>query len=414
MKYKVEVARRILRYLYQSCFASLVLIFIRTVFLQENASPACAAIVFVYFLASYIIRELAPNYFMVILLHLAYGAVFFILPFSMTIHVLLAAENVMFLIPSSVSYLKRNSKLMISYDPPWPTILIGFIFYAFGMGIKSTMLCKSATAAIVTMLALYFIILYVEGLRTYIEQTADVSGLPLTRIVSVNNRMIGIMVLCLLVLALLVTVFDYEKFVTFVGNKFKAVLQVVLSAIIFLWKLVAGFLAGGDDGEVERPEQGNIAVIETDSEFGKFLDIILIVAVGIVLLLVIIKFVVKIAKIVFQARIYDTDITEEAEREINISVEKQGFVKKLLKRLSREERARKIYKNKILSYRHDIHLEDTLTCGDLEKRVKAGGYGDIAYVTEDYEEVRYGGIEVDGDFLKKMSEHAKKEKADSL
>ena len=66
------------------------------------------------------------------------------------------------------------------------------------------------------------------------------------------------------------------------------------------------------------------------------------------------------------------------------------------------EKARRLYRQRVLSYREEIKLAQNTTCRDIEKEVEEKKQVDIHELTELYAGLRYGGQEADKAVIKKM------------
>ena len=70
--------------------------------------------------------------------------------------------------------------------------------------------------------------------------------------------------------------------------------------------------------------------------------------------------------------------------------------------MSMEERARRIYKKRILQYKKEITPSETDTTADIEEKIREEYNVALPELTALYNRVRYGNVTVDRAYLSKM------------
>lgn len=406
MKQKLELLRRIFRCVYEILFSVLIYIFLAIVaFKTEPGIKAYVTISMIYII-SYILREKIPNYLLLVGLHIVEGVVVCLIPFAVTEKILfcLYTGNCLF---DAYLYAKRNGYLKSMSEAPWPTFLFSFIFYLFGLYIKNDMLVNVSYILPLILLVVYLVIHYLDGLRGYLEATKDVSGLPLKSIVVTNSAIVAFVIITIIVCMILGRVFGLERMLTVVGVFLREVLKVVIWSIIIFYRIIAHLITTGTFSQSTSPMPTELVTNDFINSSAESMELILKLGVMALVIYIIYKIAVKIIKSMLKKRRFDIDTVEEAfvsyeEKRANMSI----FDRIKLK-LSKEERARRYYKNKIERYKYDIKLNPNSTCRGIENEIKDSQLGDVKNITDLYADVRYGDVDVDKNILKKMSDMSK-------
>lgn len=76
--------------------------------------------------------------------------------------------------------------------------------------------------------------------------------------------------------------------------------------------------------------------------------------------------------------------------------------RRIMHRLTAEERARKIYKKSILRYKDVITLNKRMTCEDIRQEITETEVGNVEGISAIYEQIRYGAGEVDNHVIREM------------
>lgn len=402
MKHRIEIFQRVFRFLYEALFSTIILLFFVIVFVKEEPNVLAAIWVFVIFGISYVIREWAPNYLVMFLLHLLLVGVSLFLPIAISEKVISIGYLLFFLLPESVIYAKRFSHLAPLNDIPWPSVLVVFIIYLFGHAVHSEFLANSSYVFMILMLFCYLLLVYVEGLYHYIEQTNDVSGLPLSKIVQTNSRVVVVVMTILLLALLLGRTIHLQWLFDSIKNVFAAVFRMIASVFIFIFGMIARLFMGTNLSEhVEYDVNNTHGFTAYGYTVGAVFDIVLNVFVVMLAVVLLYKIGKRVLKLLLSARTYDKDIIERAETKKNIKREKTNIRKRILPHWSYEDRIRKCYKYTIENFQPDIRLSEDQTCHDIEADISDQELGDVKELTDLYAEVRYGNRKVDKQMLKR-------------
>lgn len=401
MKRWIEFFRRCLRCLYEAQLAALVLLFVSIVYFKVEPNIYAVVWVFLLFIASYLIRELAPNNIIVFILHLVLGGMTMLLPFGIVEKIVYGICLVLILTPKSLIYVHHHSHLTPIEGVPYPSVVTVVIIYFFGYWTHSSLIINSAYVFVIIMLFCYLLLLYVESLSGYIEQTKDVSGIPLAAILKTNSKIV-IAILCFLLFVLLAArTIDLTWVFRMIRNTFVEFFKLIASIFVFILNFLS-VLASGEKKTETTVNQGYEEITPNDTyTIWIILEIVskvfLVVLAGYLLY----KMGKRLLKLLLVSRTNDQDIVERAETKKNIKRRKSSVGKRIFRRWSYEERIRKCYKYTIENFQPDIHLSKYQTSRDIETDIVDQELGDVNELTEIYTEVRYGNRKIDKTMLKR-------------
>lgn len=408
VKHKIEIFRRCFRCLYESLLAVLLLFFWMIIFMKKMPDLIAVIWVFVFFGASYLIREFSPNFFFIVLFHFIFAGISWLLPIAVPEKVFYLADMFFYLLPVSLSYIKKHSNLEFLNDIPWPSILTGFIIYLFGLGVHSRLLTEAAYIIIILMLMLYLLMLYVEGITRYINQTKDVADLPLRKILQTNTKIILTILAVLLIGFLIGRLVNLKWLFDALGKVLLDFFQFIVKGFIFIWQYISGLLSSIIGGDSESVVEAQNHYLNADYTTSTFLEALLKIFFVILVAFLIYRIGKRLLKILLTGKNYNQDLVERAEMKKEISEEKTGFAGKIKSRWTLEERLRRCYKKTIQNYSSELTLTEYLTCHDIEAMIEQETNGNISELTDIYTGVRYGNRTVNKALLKKMNDLSKR------
>jgi hypothetical protein len=400
---RIERLRRVLSLLYDVLFATLAVYFCQGVFFKADINIIPFFILLAAFIISEICAEKCSNIFTLGIPQLAVCAGICFLPLdagSRTVLCMLAFVRLI----SSVTYVKNGMKPRKLDEAPWVTVLAVLVIYGIGSYLKINRLVNSAYFMLVALLVIFFVRLYLQGLNGYVSSAKDVSGLTLSKIVSVNNVMIAGIILAFLVLVAISGLFDFSAVGGFILNCLKFIAVMIFYGLRFVVKFVVNLMFGDDDVTVEFEqadwdtvtEANNAGII--DDIFGFLVEAAILVG----LVYLVYSAVKRFIRSFMIKRIAVTDVVEAADRD---ETEDLGSRKKTGGNMLRRDesmtaRFRKLYRRSVKKHADVIGLKNTCTCGDIEEKLSGESGMDISEATRLYQQVRYGEAQVDRKMLK--------------
>lgn len=404
MRHKIEFARRALRFIYELLFTYLLVLFGEIVWIKEFPPLRVIIAIAVMYVVSYIVREKIPTYVGILICHIGLICVPFVVDFSGGQRFIFVCIGV-HLLTTSMEYALRGSKLKALDDIPWPTFVISVIIYIFGWATKEPLLYNAALIIPIVLLFLHYIMVYVEGVRSYVEATKDVSGLPLSHILSVNTSIVGFILLVLLVSIVLGESVDFGKVLNVIGDLLVSIFKIFAVGVSFIMRFISKLMSSGSDSDKLDSNLQSGGFISHSGYAYETGENILKVLVGILIIYIVYRILKAIAKRLIIARSFEGDIVEEAEKVISSQEEK--IRRRLFGRLSGEEKIRRYYKERVLKDKYDISLRGDTTCRDIEKDIAENTMGDVSELTDIYASVRYGETTPDKSLVKRVSSLSK-------
>ncbi len=404
MKYKIEITRRALRLLYEMLFTYLLVLFFEIIWIKEEPTITIVIAMILQFVVSYIVREKVASYIGILLLHIILTALVFVVDFSGGQRLLLVCISI-HLLSDSMVYAVRRGKLKPIDDIPWPTFLISILIYVFGWVAKEEMLYNTAFFVPIILLFLYYIMIYFEGIKSYVESTRDMAGLPLGNILSINSLIVIFILFFLLAGIIVGGNIDLGKVITWIGNLIVGVFKIFAFGLAFIFRLITRLMSSGTKGDkVDSNEEGDF--ILTHEGTAEDITYMLFKIIFVALTLYFVYRIVRAILVKLSAsRRFDTDVVEDAER---IILKREESTKKRFFKLrfSGEEKIRRYYKQRILRDKYDISLKNK-TCREIQVSIAENSEKDIEELTDIYASVRYGEVVPDKALVKRVSRLSK-------
>lgn len=406
MKHKLEIWRKILLLTYESLFTVLLAYFVEMILVKESPNPATIIIVPCMYIASYFIRDRAVNYGLIVMFHMLLAGIIALLPISIGLKGIIFTI-VIYQIFEALFYARRGAMLRQVNDIPWPTFLACLVIYFYGQFTNSTEIMFVSNLIPILLLFVYLLMVYTEGLLRYIESTKDVSGIPLKNIISTNSFIVIAILGFLLVALLFGRILNLDRALIKLGAGIIIILKMLLYVVKYLLTMFGKLFSSGKNNNENFEIGGDQPVdyINTMNSFGEAILKLLIILLAIY---IVYKIAAKIIKMLMASRTYSDDILEKAEVKRN-SLSAQNIRKRIFKiRLSREEKARRYYRLRILRYKYDISLKRDKTCTELESEIAKQELGDVSEITALYSDIRYGNRAVDKNILREMNRLSRK------
>lgn len=387
---KIEGSRIILRMLYESLFANLVISFLSLFFLKVQLDFKIMGIVMLIFCASYIIRVISPNNIIVFGLHCVLLAGCYYLPGRISIKILVALV-VIFLIRDALLFMARGGTVTPLVGAPWPTFLISFVIYLFSLYYDEAVFLAVAYFIPVLLIVLYYMMWYVEGLSNYYLSAGNAKEDTTKTLVSQNTIVIGMF---LIVLFVGISIGNIH----FVQSIFEKLIP-ILSECLRIFILIMAFLLGKlipfftfSEEMIELKEgETTEQMEELSDEPSLWIAYLMLGAAFLWILYTLLKRFIRLLLI-------DRSMLEEEKNKTNpvtIVVETVKSVKRKYRRFSINDRARWYYRKRILKYKPVIVLRDCDSCRDIARIIKEEQQEDVSQLTEYYSQIRYGREDAD-------------------
>lgn len=382
---KIEHTRTILRMLYESLFAILIISFLSLFFLKVQLGFAVMGITMLLFCVSYIIRSVSFNNIVVFGIHCVMLAGCYYLPYGMGVRILVAGV-VIFLIRDALLFVARGGTVTPLVGAPWPTFLISFVIYLFSLYHGEAVFLAVAYFIPVLLIVLYYMMRYVEGLSNYYSSTKDTKEDIMRRLVSQNTLVIGMLLIIFFVGIYIGNVHLVQSVFEMLLPILSECLRIFILAMVFLLsKLIPSFTFSEEP--IELQEGGVIKPVEDTSDT-PFLWIAYLM-VGVVLLWILYTLLKRFIRLLLLGR----SLSEEGENITNpvtIEVETVKPAKRKHRSILVNDRARRYYRKCILKYKPVIPLRAWDTCRDIAKMIEEEHGVHVNQLTEYYAQIRYG------------------------
>ncbi len=401
MTHKIYWAERGLRYLYEVVAAELFMYTFCMIFMRQDPRFTDAIWIAGIFLLSYLIRDFAPNHILLTIGHLVLAGLLVILPGTVWIRMVTGIYDIGYLLPCAVAYAKRGSRLT-DMSEPWPSILAGIIIYFASIGMKLSVLSNLSYIAVALLMAIYMMIRYIQGLKRYISQTTEVSEQSIRDIAVINGRVVLFLAVLVLLLMGACRFLDLSGFVNVLARAFAKVVQTVFGAIMVIWVFVLTLLTKGGSAATDLDYQDTLNEYYQNSVKGyDVFTLILKVFVVLLLIFFLVRILLQVIRFLLKPRSHADDVIELIAEEPR-QYKERITDRRIMHRLTAEERARKIYKKSILRYKDVITLNKRMTCEDIRQEITETEVGNVEGISAIYEQIRYGAGEVDNHVIREM------------
>lgn len=401
MTHKIYWAERGLRYLYEVVAAELFMYTFCMIFMRQDPRFTDALWIAGIFLLSYLIRDFVPNHILLTIGHLVLAGLLVILPGTVWIRMVTGIYDIGYLLPCAVAYAKRGSGLT-DMSEPWPSILAGIIVYFASIGMKLSVLSNLSYIAVALLMAIYMMIRYIQGLKRYISQTTEISEQSIRDIAVINGRVVLFLAVLVLLLMGACRFLDLSGFVNVLARAFAKVVQTVFGAIMVIWVFVLTLLTKGGSAATDLDYQDTLNEYYQNSVKGyDVFTLILKVFVVLLLIFFLVRILLQVIRFLLKPRSHADDVIELIAEEPR-QYKERITDRRIMHRLTAEERARKIYKKSILRYKDVITLNKRMTCEDIRQEITETEVGNVEGISAIYEQIRYGAGEVDNHVIREM------------
>lgn len=401
MTHRLVFLKKVFLLIYDLLFTFLTLLFLHNIFLSHRIGYIIFFPTMLIFVLSYIIREKMRNYGFIIFFHIIMFLAIYITSWwnitKVIFFVIIAILTVL-----SCKYVYRGKRMTKLNGLPLASFLFCIIYYLFAFFLKKNDFFDDVYIITIIMLFVYMINVYIDGLGGYIDNTRDVTGVPLSQIIKINTIYVGFIVLFVGVSILFLYFVDIRWIFTSISGFFIWIFKVLFYAFLIISAVIKMFLKDEDaSGKVnDYIEQMKMQAPANSSMLDTILLMILFTT---LLLIVLYKVLKKIIKVILSKGIIGDDLVEKAD--VSIPDNKNDNLNRSLfgLRLTMEEKARKLYRYRIKRYKNDIRLDDYVTSKEIMASIEENNLGDVRDISHLYSDIRYGNLTVDKKILKNMN-----------
>ncbi|SNU07179.1 hypothetical protein SAMN06297422_11184 [Lachnospiraceae bacterium] len=408
--------RRVLRLIYEFFFIVLIINLGICLSGSDMMSLEALAVLAGLLVVSYIARDLLSHAISLFIVHVILGViVFFILP---DIYMKIILDIALFgIFIDGAMYMKRGFMIKRAFDAPGDVLILGIAVSMLAAYLKNNDLQMFGYVASIIMLVDYLISLYIEGLDGYLVLNRNIIGLPMNQMISINSIVVTTVIAIIIVMIILA---DFLGLPKVIAGFFIALLG-ILKILVIIFDLFFRLIFSLFDTSNMNMQQGARQIeeiAENDgilSKIGYFIIVAVILSLAVYILIRLCRFIIKwlISK---QDRGYE--MTENINTKKKKRLEKAHIEKAENYGInSFEQKARRIYKKKVLSFRRFFLPDRTDTAGDIETAMMKFLPEDEVKIeeelkenenketlTEMYEAVRYGNKVPDRNYLRKMKQ----------
>lgn len=402
--------RKWFRLIYEFFF--ILLIMDGTLCLSEKSmlGPKQLIILGVILVVSYIARDLLSHAISLFIVHGIMAILQYYIMQDVYLGIVMILTVIGIMIDAAM-YMKRGYVIKRAFEFPGDVILLGLLCAIIAAYLKIPKLQMVSYISSVIMLTNYLFSLYLEGMITYMEMNRRVKGIPVKQLVSVNSFIVTTVIMIILVTIFMADILGLPEVVK---GFFLAMLG-ILKIIFIVLSVALSIITGLFGTSYITPEQGRQqieTVAREESIFGRIVYFMLVAMLIIAAAYVLIKICSFIVRWLISKQERNNEMTEDLSPKKKKRLEKKHLEKdEDTGILSLEQKARNIYKKRVLSFRRYFLPDSSDTTGDIEKAMMKTlleknelneGEETSPGLTELYNAVRYGNVKVDRSYLSKM------------
>ena len=402
MKRNIEILDRLSALGFEGLFSLLILNAFSVICLRRETEPQTYLALFLMYVFSYVIRELAANNAVNFLLHAVITAMVATVSYGLSIRIIIVGFG-LYMFRASVVYGYMKGRMKREHELPWHVFLACFIFYLFGQYMKNEELMKHSFIIAIVLAFLYMLTIYLNGIKSYMDSAKDVSGLPISDIVMRNSIIVSVIAVIMLAGTLLLSrVIDLSEPLDAIKNFIFNIIGTVVTFIMYIANLLTTLFTRKGQGQSEATKQYEMPKTEYMENNSPVYYIVFVVVFGTIAVICIFKLCKALICFMFKRRILENDIVEVAGS-CRENCEEKRKRRGLRERFSYEERARKYYRVRVLRHRYDLRLTKYITCDEITEDVRNTTGEELDEITTLYKRVRYDSSHVDRATLKKMN-----------
>ena len=357
----------------------------------------------VLFIGSYFLRCRVTRVWPLILYMLLTGIGIWFLPEVMLQKLLLLGADLGLLV-TGVRHISAKGVLPEAQEIPWPVILLGLITIGAGMYYEYPELVKLAVLLSFINIIFFLLILYADSTGQYLDSNKNVQGLPIRKMLRINTLIVTGIFLVMIIGIVIGEFLGLPDAVTAFFKSCWEILKSLFYGLVLVIKWFANVVTGGNGEGVTTARTNFLNQLDrTNAGYGIILTILKIILL-ILVIYVLVRILARFLKMLLakyqqngKGEVIRGIADEERER-----LENRGMGYRLRTYFTMEERARRIYRKKVMEASGDTAPHENETTGDILNRLEAEKGINLRELTDLYEAVRYGGVKVDQAYLKKM------------
>ena len=407
---RVEFANRAFRLGYSYSFYLLFMELSMMVMKNPMVSWLSMLVLLGIYVLNYLVRDRVLRIWPLALINAAVGALCWLLP-EITLQKLLLSGACFGLFLSGSGFVMQNGRYRPMQDVPWPAFLLGVV--ATIAGITNHIPRLVVLSMILTLLTVvfYLLIIYTDGIRKYIESTRDVSGIPMQRIVKINSWIVACIIVGMLVMILLGELLNLPDAFTRLGEALLDLVRIFALGVGLFFKWIARLFQSGDGKEELTDERQFLRKeIAGNRTMPELMTVVLKLLILALVLYVLVRIFARIFRFLVAKYQKDTpqQVVEITKKDQKVRLKRGHIFDRAKTYLSMEERARRIYKKRVLEYRKKSHPSDTETVQDICEGLRQDEGVSMRELTALYEAIRYGNVVPDRAYLSRMKKADRK------
>ena len=283
-------------------------------------------------------------------------------------------------------------------------MLLGFISVGAGLYYEHPQLVSLAVILSLINIMFFLLILYADSTGQYLDSNKNVQGLPIRKMLRINTLIVVGIFLVMLVGIGVGELLGLPDAVTEFFKSIGELLKALFYGFVLLAKWFANLITGKLGDQVSTAKTNLLTQLQkTNAGSGIILTILKFVVLAF-LLYFLIKILAKVLKVLlakYQQNGKDEVIrgVKEEERE---RLKDRGLAYRMRTYFTMEERARRIYRKRIIEAAGETKPHENENTRDIMNRLQAEKGGNLPELTALYEAVRYGGVKVDQEYLRRM------------
>ncbi len=357
----------------------------------------------VLFIGSYFLRCRVTRIWPLILYAVVCGVGIWFLPEIMAQKLLLLGLD-LGLLGMGIRHVAAKGVLPEAQEIPWPSMLLGFISVGAGLYYEHPQLVSLAVILSLINIMFFLLILYADSTGQYLDSNKNVQGLPIRKMLRINTLIVVGIFLVMLVGIGVGELLGLPDAVTEFFKSIGELLKALFYGFVLLAKWFANLITGKLGDQVSTAKTNLLTQLQkTNAGSGIILTILKFVVLAF-LLYFLIKILAKVLKVLlakYQQNGKDEVIrgVKEEERE---RLKDRGLAYRMRTYFTMEERARRIYRKRIIEAAGETKPHENETTRDIMNRLQAEKGVNLPELTALYEAVRYGGVKVDQEYLRRM------------
>lgn len=388
---------------------------------RTGPSLWCVLIMVGLYLMNYGLRNLVIHVWPILLLNILAGVGMWLIPLEEGESFLLTGIAIGLML-TSTHYVRTGGILTEHQDIPWPTFILGLLAVVASFVYDIDKLPWIAAILSGVEVVFFLLIHYADNASNYLNSTKDVKGIPVRQIVKLNSMILGGIFLCMLVGIFLAESLNLTDALVRLTESIGGVFKGLFFGAVLLFRWIGNLFGADNSNQVQDMSERLRKEVSTNETFPNLLEIILkgaLIALTIYILVRLIYRLVRILSGKYQRRSTEK-VVETRRKDTREKMEHTSAIQRMREYFTPREKARRIYRKKILEFWKDGAPAGTETTADLDRLLQGrrdflpGPDGicqkdlaDLTELTELYNRVRYGNVVPDREYLSRMKQALK-------